>query len=852
MWDRGMFARKDEDMERARTTSLYIPGRGAMITRSLRCAVVLMAAIMLLPLAAQAQEETHKALDADEIKSIDKQTRTIDAALGSMYEALDRLRGTYVKPLTKTGGVEYAQKRFEQAHSLFTVKDYQHAAIMLLDLLDNDYVKNDGDLKYKVLYYLGESLYQRKNFILARKYMDTVVAAGEDRQFYQDAAMRLVEVAINVNDINAARRYFKMLHAGHTETGFMIRYAYGKYLFNIGKLDEAESVFKEIPLSSGYGLRALYFLGAITVEMASQISKDDAEAREAALLKAQQIFEQLMDAPAIDADADRLVQQLAQINVGRLLYERSLMNGDSDNGDAEKDDEKIEDMVTRALSLYRRVPPTSPYYDEAYYELVWIYIRRSQFRDALNALEIMLGTMPDSLYTPEGQLTKADLLSRLRQFKNAERQFENVVKVWQGVVDMLDELMNVTRGRTAAEIHGTVMEKVRQLPLVALKWLKQESQVSKALDLEKEIDMLKEQLAETKKILEKLQYASKQKNKSNIFPVLNAGREEGLNLANATVGHEKNLVQISNNLVGGRLDKETREQYVQAQAQRRKLEEKYRALPKTAQQRYAVKESKLKRIENLTKLQYRLQVQLKGLNGKIDELIERKENLRMNPLTRRDFIERVGRQLRAEKEQMEDMLTSLETVATDIEREVQGIKLGKGQREEESTRRAYETALARERAILKKVRAKMTPQELQLFNRIEDARRRATRLGSKVQGYLKDLEVLGATWLREFDRDIEKEQQSYTEWNAELARLELEAGNMASEVVVANLKNVRKHFYDIVLDADVGLVEITYEQWDMTYNELEKTKSEQRSKLKDMEQTFEEPLDMLNQEEGAL
>jgi len=808
---------------------------------------ILLAVTLLLPVAG-AQDDQKKNLDRDEIKSINKQTRTIDGALSTMYEALERLRGTYVKPLTKTGGVEYAQKRFEQAHSLFIVKDYQHAAIMLMDLLGNDYVKNDGDLKYNVLYFLGESLYQRRNFILARKYMDMVVASGENESHYQDAAMRLVEVAINVNDIDAARRYFKMLRAGHSETGFMIRYYYGKYLFNIGKLNEAESVFKEIPVTSGYGLRSLYFLGAIVVDQASRISKDDAEKREAALFAAQGIFEQLMDAEVVDTDADRLVQQLAQINIGRLLYERSLMNGD--NGKA--DDKNIDEMVTRALSLYRRIPPTSPYYDEAYYELVWIYIRRSQFRDALNALEIMLGTMPDSLYTPEGQLTKADLLSRLRQFKNAERQFENVVKVWQGVVDMLDELMNVTKGRTAAEIHGTVMEKVRQLPLVALKWLKQESQVSKALDLEKEIDMLKEQLAETKKILEKLQYASQQKNKSNIFPVLNSGREEGLNLANATVGHEKTLVRLSNDLVGGRLDKETREKYILAQAQRRKLEEKYRTLPKTSQQRYAVKAGKLKRIETLSKLQYRLQMQLKGLNDKIDELIERKEALRVNPLTRRDFIERVARQLDAEKEQMQDMLTSLETVATDMEREIQGIKLGKGQREEESIRREFETALARERAILKKVRAKMTPEELQLFNRIEDARRRATRLGAKVQGYLSDLEVLGATWLQEFDRDIEQEQQSYTEWNAELARLELEASNMASEVVVANLKNVRKHFYDIVLDADVGLVEITYEQWDMTYNELEETKSEQRSKMKDMEQTFEEPLDILNQEEGAL
>ena len=842
-----MFARKDEDMERARTTlSCMNTGATALLKRALGIMMIFM---MLLPVVnARAEDEPQKRLDPEEIQAIDKRTRQIDGVLTNMYEVLERLRGTYVKPLTKTGGVEYARKRFDQAHSLFMVQDYQHAAIMLLDLLDNDFVKQDKDLRYNVLYFLGESLYQRRNFILARKYMDMVVAAGDNKAHYQDAAMRLVEVAINVNDINAARRYFKMLRGTNSETGFMIRYAYGKYLFNIGKLDEAESVFKEIDIGSSYGLRALYFLGAITVERASRTPRNDTAKRAGILAEAQQIFEQVMDARAVDADADHLVQQLAQINVGRILYERSQLAGENDLAD----NEAIEQMVSRALSLYRRVPPTSPYYDEAYYELVWIYIRRNQYRDALNALEIMLGTMPDSLYTPEGQLTKADLLSRLRQFKNAERQFENVVKVWQGVVDMLDELMNATKGRTAAEIHGTVMEKVRQLPLVALKWLKQESQVSKALDLEKEIDVLKEQLEETGKILEKLQYASKQKNKSNIFPVLNKGREEGLNLANATVGHEEELVRLSNDLVGGRLDAATREQYIQAQIKRRKLEAKYRALPKTAQQRQAVKQEKIKRVENLSKLLYRLQVQLNGLNDKIDTLVERKEALRVNPLTRRDFIDRVGRQLKAEKEQMKDMLGSLETVAGDIDHEMQGIKLGKGQQREEAIRRDYETALARERAILKKVRAKMTPQELQLFNRIEETRIRATQLGAKVQGYMTDLEVLGATWLQEFERDIEQQQQSYTEWTAELARLEMEAGNMASEVVVANLQNVRKHFYDIVLDADVGLVEITYEQWDVTYNELEETKSEQRSKMKDMEQTFEEPLDILNQGEGAL
>ncbi len=787
-----------------------------------------------------AAEDTVKPLPPEKLKAIQDRSNRIEEKLREYSEELERLRGVYVQPLTRAGGVDYVAKRFKQGEGLFKIGDYEHAAILFSDLAENEHLKKDEGLRYKVLYYLAESFYQRHSYLMANEYFKQVIEFGAEWPYYQKALQRLVEIAINVNDIRNARRYFKMMQGGNGAIGDMIKYAYGKYLYNVGKIDEAFDVFKDIGPSSEEYIRSQYFLGVIYVDRAMALA-DDPPKKDQLLQDAEAIFRSIMADKHHDSEEDRLVKQLAQINVGRILYERSLMIP----SDSTENKKKIEKMVAQAMSLYRRIPPESPYYDQAYYELVWIYIRRGAYQDAINALEIMLGSLPDSLYTPEAQLTKADLYARLKKFKEAKKEYMNVVKSWQGTVDLLDELIKMTRGKKAAEIHKDVMESIKQLPLVAFKWLQQEQQVAKTLELEKEIKQLKENLADTKKILDKILYAAKQSSKARVFPVLREGREHGLNLGNRLAEVQKELLKLSNELIAGRLDEKTRQEFLAAQRQRRQLEKDYNKLPKTAKQRIKVKEEKIRKIQHLAELAYRLQLQLEGLNKKIDELIARKERMRANPHTSKRFLKRVDEELSKERKGISEMLADIEKVNNEVEKSIQAIKMGVGDTKEARIRRAYEAALEREREILRKVRQRMSPEELELFTRIESLKDQAAQIESGINIFLNDLDTLGEDWIRHFRTEIEKQKVAISTWNRELLAVGKDVEDTASEVVVANIKNVREHFYSIVLDADVGLLEITWDRWSEIANKLDAEKKQQKQEEKELKQMFEEQKDIV-------
>ena len=103
------------------------------------------------------------------------------------------------------------------------------------------------------------------------------------------------------------------------------------------------------------------------------------------------------------SDADKEIQDLARLAMGRLFYER----GEFD----------------KAREAYASIARQSKYFEDAMNELAWTAIKAKDYKAAYRALDLMLLQNPDSPQAPELRLLMGNLHVRMANFALANDAF---------------------------------------------------------------------------------------------------------------------------------------------------------------------------------------------------------------------------------------------------------------------------------------------------------------------------------------------------------------------------------------------------------------------------------------------
>ena len=88
------------------------------------------------------------------------------------------------------------QRRLVDAQVAYSTGDYDTASLILFDLIG----KTQGQDKDVATFYLGESLYQKGDYGAARSYYTAIKDSSVGGKYYQQALLRLVEIAIIEGD----------------------------------------------------------------------------------------------------------------------------------------------------------------------------------------------------------------------------------------------------------------------------------------------------------------------------------------------------------------------------------------------------------------------------------------------------------------------------------------------------------------------------------------------------------------------------------------------------------------------------------------------------------------------------
>lgn len=696
-------------------------------------------------------------------------------------------------------------RRVVDAEMLFKLKNYNEAATILLDVVE----KYPGAQGYDdALVLLGESLFQDKDYNSARHYLEIVVRKNTGSRLEQKALERLIEIGLHLDDLEHVDEYLKRLeNIPPSQLEPSVPYVRGKFAYFRGRPDEALGIFASIPQTSPYSLQARYFTATVLVQ------KGD-------LAGALAGFGGVTRMPA-RTDAEKEIQELAHLAIGRLHYER---------GEFEQ-----------AREVYKGVPRQSPHFEDAMGELSWTSIKAKDYRSAYRALDLMLLQNPDSPQAPELRLLMGNLHVRLGNFALANEAFMTARDQFDPVHKQLHE----TLGRCQADpryfesLIGKGMEKFDItvfMPKVAVKWVKADPELARVVALTDDVAELQRGIKDSEQTLSRLEMAVGGQLKVGIFPDLAVLRTRTSEVLNRLVNLRLRFVEKMRSLTAGALAGEEKARIEQISVERMTAERELEDLPMTA--------------EGLQERGKRSRADLDALDGQASELNVLVQGMEAELVAIEQYFIRSRSDQKIRPEELIQPVASMREAIAELRASNDRVRnnIAEASREAQvavSTGDSERGAIAvliesqrKERSLFDGVRSRLSGSAQGDFDRTASILQRADAVQAQLAQIDGRIEGIAQGRLVGLKNQLLSEKRELAAATAKLGGLVAESQNLGGGLAFAMLSKVTDRFYDLVVQSDVGLVDVAWGLKDSRTSTVSKLINQQKLELKTVDEDF--------------
>jgi lipopolysaccharide biosynthesis regulator YciM len=713
-------------------------------------------------------------------------------------------------------------RKILEAQANFGVANYDDAALILYDVVE----RSPGHARYPdALYYLAESLFQKGDTVASRAYFTRLVEQRGDRsKFYRQSLERLIELSMQLGDTKHVDGWLKALDAAPaSEQSSSVPYVRGKYYYFSKDYDRAIVELGKVASRSRYSLQARYFLGV------AHTAKGD-------LVAASRVFQQLVNQPARGADAKRIVE-LAHMALGRLYYERN--------------------QPSKAIDAYLDVDRRSELFPDALFEAAWVYVKNQEYNKALRALELLALSDPKSYRMPEVRILEANLRIRRAQKLeedgggNPEEEYARATQLFAMTKNAFEDphaalkkilaegqdprlFLEQITGR-----HSSAFETQSQLPEVAAAWLRLEPEVKRIVAVEDDLSQIQTEIDEAEKVVQRLELALNSPSRFNIFPSLAAKRVRGTEILEEILDLRGRLASSASQAVPARGAE--RAELARLSQARQAIERQLTELPGSGQRfgaRLAAARNRFVALENraaqAAALVHFTEAQLVA--------IERYVASGAPSLEAADRSQ-VDGDMAALRAELEAMVAELD----DIRREASLAKdmagSADGSDRSRALRRQLRSALDAETRYL-----------VELSRKDPGARRavaqlqKAGKLTAAIDNMFGRIESLVDAALAEVRSDLGIEKAKLAAYKQEFVNYEQESAGLGSEILGGSFENVAGKFYQILIETDVGAVDVAWSRQEESDRRQRRLTLDQARELRTLDTEFSEILREIKEE----
>jgi TolA-binding protein len=725
-------------------------------------------------------------------------------------------------------------RRFSDGEIQYLLGDWQAASVLFYDLVSDPRFR--AHPRYAdALFYLSDSLFEQKNYIGARLYLRELLSLPTSTSRYRDALARYLAVASRLNHFEGIDGYVEKARAlSGGQLSPEIAYVYAKWLFRRSDLPPADRIARAreafTPLAQApdgaFRLQAAYHLGVLSVQAGE-------------LPAAIQQFQQLATAPVATAppggttrpaggpspEADaRRVRELALMSLGRLLYETGRFD--------------------EALDRYGQVPQDSESFPDSLYEAAWVHVKMGNHQLAKNAIDILLMVAPDSQLAPEARLLQGNLLQKLRRYERSIETYTGVIDTFRPARDSVDNLLRVNQDpvtyfdRLLGRADGS--QDVRTLlPPVALRYATTQREVAEAVRMVGDIDSGRKGADEAQDLATRILQALDTRGLET-FPELQEGYTRADSVDSALTHADAALVRVEASALEAVLTPEERERLSRVRLEREALGIRFAALPTTIQELEERRQRMRARVDEVDREAFRLGYELHGMNAVAASVRKWVDDTRAerqsDPEEEREFLV----QLQAEVQTLTDLQAELDATRARLadERNAAATSLAG----EQTIRTEYAEALRREHELLSAAEGRLTQDASRTLLRAHDLRERTHALRTRVvtaRGVLRArLESRG----RVIRDKVIAEQQLLDRYEAEVASVSGDARNLVGRIAYESFRRVRQQFYDLVLKADVGVVDVAFTEKQDKTTEIQSLSAQKDKALRELDAEFQDVL----------
>jgi TolA-binding protein len=712
--------------------------------------------------------------------------------------------------LLKGGNQQGLQTRFEKGELAFLLADYVAASVLLYDVVADPAFKTNPHY-YDGLYYLGDSLFHQKDYLGAKRFLREIIEAGSTTPRFGEALSRFLDVSARTGDFRDLDRYIHLTE----KSAYLapeVQYLIGKASFDrqdLGKEDrlkEALTAFARVPAGSAYHPQALYFSGVCELLLGD-------------LPKARDFFLRVgqMKSP---------IREQALLAVGRVDYELA----------------KYDD----ALNAYQEIPESSPQFYEALYEIAWTYVRKGDYENARKAVELLQLGAPEGTILPEASLLRGQLLLKLGKYDESAETYGVVVSKYAPVREEIDALLKMHDDPAAyldrlLQQKGDSYDVASLLPKAAQRFSTTRSDVRGAEQVTVDLRESRAGIGDAEEIVHRLEEKTIDVDSMRVFTALQAGYARAGAVDAALLDYYAQTLALERRLLEPSLDASEVAALNREQAEIARLQQSFASLPKTQEQVIQRQEAILARLKNLDREIFRLSLSIQSQRAQLVAVRGMAEQTRGQRQSAEADEQRFLDGIKTELAKLDAADERLAGLRQEIRNE-QGTAAGAGEDANAALRQAYAAALAREATLLAGVVPRAPADVRESAAALNTVQQRILALRVRTNSSIDAIRQAARTQAALIRQQIAEEAHNLEGYQGEVAVNEKNAGGLVGRIAYDNFLRVRRQIYDLVLKADVGIIDVGWTRKHDTTVKIQKLAQDEDRDLKLLDDDFKEVL----------
>ncbi len=744
---------------------------------------------------------------------LEVQLHALETDLGNVEAALNLIRQEHGAD-ARVDPLRDLERRLVDARVHLELKDHEKASILLLDLVMNKRFQKNRQYP-EVVYLLGTALRADGNHSAARKYLEQSAALRS--RWSNDALLHLVEIALEVGDREALGALAGRIASVRGVAPSRLSHAQGKALYRLGKSQSAIVAFGKVGPSAEEYAASQYYVGVIHTA-----AKDYPAAIRA--------FEMAATMARGDTEKIAMVRDNAHLALGRL----HLQQGRHDD----------------ASAMYEKVDRHSPNFEVALYEMAWVQIGRGQVEGALHILEVLLLVAKSDVLVADAHITRGRLLSQMEREDDALGDYKEVIQRFTPIKRELERL-----GRSDVRLEryfdwllrrrAKEYDMARPLTERAADYLENTDEMKGIVTLFDDIGSERHSLETSQEIIEQLQAALKGARRVEIFPRLRDAWSRLLESDNRFAEVSDSLLRLERRLYKGKLSGAARKEFEALGRQREKLHERFLSeVPRTAADFKARRTGAKERLAGLEKgafialqLLDRSRDELEAIEQWLAERGERERPGTVDPAQERE----VRKLIESERKSLmllQDELVSLQNEIA-LNRAASGDS-GLGNAHENELRHRLLETHRQEAQFLREQRSVLGDRARRLAGRMGDLRRRCWEGISGVAKTLAGVQQRIDKGVAKYTRIVQREASRIKKYTRRLKKNETESRNVAVDVGYRLFRGARDNLRELVLEADVGLIDIVWQRKRSKTERAQELLQERNQRIQVLDEALEE------------